>query len=115
MTDPTHDMPTHDEEMLNDGEITPAAGPPPLNDPRYLLLVGGLLLIISMTLGYLWKSEESRRIAAEKQVVEMQAQVVEMKVELDALRAREAAARRFAPLMQRRSAPRPSGGASGGP
>jgi len=78
MTDPTHD-----DQTLNDGDITPADSPSALNDTRYVLLVGGLLLIISMTLGYLWQAERRRRITAEKQAVEM-------KVELDALRKRAA-------------------------
>ena len=108
MTDPTHDMPTRDDEMLNDDEIILHGAPPPLTDTRYLLLVGGLLLIISVTLGYLWQGERRRRIAAEKQVVEM-------KVELDFLRARAAYGGKLTFPMLPRPASRPSGGTSGGP
>ena len=103
MTDPTGEMPTPDDATLDEDDATAVDSPAALNDTRYVLLVGGLLLIISMTLGYLWQAERRRRIAAERQAVEM-------KVELDRLRARDAYARKlnFPPLFRPTS--RPSGG-----
>ncbi len=62
--------------------------PDAASDGRYLLLVGGLLLIIMMALGWLWLTERSRRITAERRAVGMQR-------ELDRARAREDALKRL--------------------
>ena len=54
-----------DEEHTD--ETPDAAG-----ESGYLLLVGGLLLIISMALGWLWLTERSRRVDAERRAAKVQ-------------------------------------------
>jgi len=103
MTEPKNNTETYEDKMLTAGRTLTPDGPAAPNDTRYVLLVGGLLLIISMTLGYLWQTERRRRIRFEKQAVEM-------KVELDALRARAAYAQKLNFPILRRPASRPSGG-----
>ena len=48
----------------------------------YFILVGGLLLIISLTLGYLWQAERARRMTAEGRIVSLERRMAEMNREL---------------------------------
>jgi len=51
-------------------------------DNRYLMLVGGLLLIISLTLGYLWQAERARRITTEGRIAALEQRVAQLSREL---------------------------------
>ena len=67
------------DEEHTDG-TTVAAG-----EGRYLLLVGGLLLIIGMALGWLWTTERSRRIAAERRADAVQVELDSARAQIDVL------------------------------
>jgi len=68
-----------DEDYADDA--TDATG-----EGSYLLLVGGLLLIIGMALGWLWLTERSRRIDAERRAVQVQRELDRTKAQLDAMK-----------------------------
>ena len=68
-----------DEAPANDA-------PGAAGESRYLLLVGGLLLIISMSLGWLWLTERSRRIRAERSAVQMRRDLDQARDQLKVLK-----------------------------
>ena len=68
-----------DEEHTNDG-------PDAADDSKYFLLVGGLLLIICMALGWLWLKERSRRINAERQAAVIRQELDRAKAQVNALK-----------------------------
>ena len=70
---------------MPDEEHTDEA-PDATGENRYLLLVGGLLLIIGMALGWLWLTERSRRINVERQAVEMRRELDRARAEVNALK-----------------------------
>jgi len=59
---------------------------PEAAESKYLLLVGGLLLIISMALGWLWLMERSRRITIERQAAQMRRELDGLRAQVDALK-----------------------------
>ena len=66
-------------------EEQPGEAPDAKIEGSYLLLVGGLLLIIGMALGWLWLTERTRRIDAEHRAIQMQVERDSLKKKLDAL------------------------------
>lgn len=88
-----------DEEHTN---VAPARA----GESKYLLLVGGLLLIISMSLGWLWLTERSRRITAQRRAERMQLELKQATDRVNALKS-------FLPLPPGRTS-RPSSGGPGG-
>ena len=90
---------------MPDEEHTDVA-PGRAGESKYLLLVGGLLLIISMSLGWLWLTERARRITAQRSAARMQ---IELKQAVDRVNALQS----FLPLPRDRTS-RPSPGGPGG-
>ena len=64
--------------------------PAAAGDNGYFILVGGLLLMISLTLGYLWQAERARRMTAEGRIAALELRMAEMDREL--IRARASSA-----------------------
>ena len=75
-----------DDTCENGADEIPAG----VGDNRYLMLVGGLMLIISLTLGYLWQTERVRRITAEGRIAALERRLADMGREL--IRARNSEA-----------------------
>ncbi len=46
----------------------------------YLVLVGGLLMVICLALGVLWVNERNRRVVAEQEVVRLRRELMAMRL-----------------------------------